>query len=320
MPDRRLRILRRAGARRNWRVRCALCACWLCALASASARAQELEPKAYANAPVGLNFFIAGYAGSEGGVVVDPALPLENANLTVHSGLLAYARSFEAWGRSAKFDLIAPYAWLSGTAEIDGETAERDVSGWADPRLRVSVNVFGAPAMSLREIADYRQDLIVGASLEVRAPVGQYDEARVVNLGANRWAVKPEIGLSKAAGRWTFELAAAASFYEDNDDYLTNHTREQAPIYSAQFAVIHSFPGGIWVAAAGTFYTGGRTSIDGVEGGDLQENSRVGVIVTFPVSRRYSLKVFANTGVSTRTGNDFDGAGVVCQYRWGGGL
>jgi hypothetical protein len=297
----------------------ALCECWL-AVAIAPCRAQELEPRAYANAPVGLNFLIGGYAYSEGGLAVDPSLPLENAQLEIHTSLLGYARSLEAWGRSAKFDIVAPYASLSGTADVAGQPRQREVSGWADPRLRLSINLIGAPAISLRELATYRQNLIVGLSLQVWAPVGQYDDDKVVNLGANRWAIKPELGLSKALGRWTIELAAAAAFFENNDEYAIDRTREQDPIYSAQCSVIYSFPRGVWMAVGGTYYTGGRTTVDGVRGNDLQENSRFGVIVTLPINRNNSLKLYANTGVSTRVGTDFDSSGVAWQYRWGGGL
>ena len=288
--------------------------------ASAPCRAQELEPRAYANAPIGLNFLIGGYAYSEGGLAVDPSIPLENAKLEIHSSVFAYARSFEAWGRSAKFDVIAPYASLSGTADVAGQPREREVSGWADPRLRVSVNLVGAPALSLREIQAYRQNVIVGLSLQAWAPVGQYDTDRVVNLGANRWVIKPELGVSKALGRWTLEFAAAASFYEDNDEYQSNRTREQEPIYSAQCSVIYSFTQGVWIAAGGTYFTGGRTTIDGVQGDTLQENTRFGVIVTLPINRNNSLRLYANTGVSTRIGTDFDSTGIAWQYRWGGGL
>lgn len=284
------------------------------------ANGQELEPRAYANAPVGLNFLIVGYGYSEGGLVTDPAIPLENANIRIHSQVLAYARSFSVMGRSAKFDVGLPYASLSGTADVAGQPAEREVSGWADPRLRVSINLYGAPALTMKEAAGYRQNLIVGASLQVLAPTGQYDPARLINLGSNRWAVKPEIGVSKAMGRWTLELAAAAAFYEDNDDFFGGKLREQDPIYSVQGGAICNFGGGVWAAVGATYYTGGRTTVDGVRGNDLQENMRAGVIVTVPVNRHNSVKLYANTGVSTRTGSDFDTGGVAWQYRWGGGL
>jgi hypothetical protein len=186
--------------------------------------------------------------------------------------------------------------------------------------LRFSVNLYGAPALSLKEFVGYRQDLLIGASLQISAPLGQYDADRLVNIGNHRWTIKPELGISKALGPLTLELDASVSFYTDNHDFFGDQTRAQNPIYSVQGHAIYSLRSGIWVAVDGTYYTGGRTTIDGVEGNDLQHNSRVGLTIALPVNRRNSLKLYASTGVSTRTGSDFDTVGVAWQYRWGGGL
>lgn len=161
---------------------------------SACACAQEIEPRSYSNAPVGVNFLIAGYAYAQGGLSLDPALPIMNAHLGMSTDIFAYARSFDFLGNSAKFDVIAPYAKLSGAADYLGRRLQRDVSGFNDPRFRLSVNFHGAPALSASEFRDYRQQLIVGASVQVSAPWGQYDPQRLVNIGSNRWSVKPESG------------------------------------------------------------------------------------------------------------------------------
>jgi hypothetical protein len=238
----------------------------------------------------------------------------------VHSAILAYARALDVWGRSGKVDVVLPYAWLSGTAEVEGQPRARDVSGLADPRLRVSVNFYGAPALALPEFAHYRQDVILGASLQVSVPLGQYDPDKLVNIGTNRWSVKPELGLSKAWGPLTLELTSGVTLYTDNHDFFGGKTRAQAPIYSVQGHVSYTLGAGIWVALDGTYYTGGRTTVDGVEGNDLQQNSRLGVTVALPVHRYLSVKLYGSTGVSTRTGSDFTAGGLFFQYRWGGGL
>lgn len=290
------------------------------ALAIAEAGAQEIEPRAYSNIPRDVSFLVAGYAFSDGGLVTDPALPLEDADLRTHRTALAYARAIEIGGQSGKIDVVLPYAWLSGAGQLGGEPVSRSVSGFGDPRLRVAINLFGAPALAVRDLGSYRQDVIVGASLQVSVPLGQYDDTRAINIGSNRWFVRPELGVSKALGRWTLELAAAATFYTDNDDFYGGQTREQDPIYSVQGGVIYGFKNGVWLALNGTYYTGGRTTVDGVEGDDLQENSLVGLTVALPVDRRNSVKVYASTGVATRIGTDADTIGIAWQYRWGGGL
>jgi hypothetical protein len=193
-------------------------------------------------------------------------------------------------------------------------------SGLADPRLRFSVNLYGAPALSFQEFASYQQDLIIGASLQASVPLGQYDADKLVNIGTNRWAFKPELGISKALGPLRLELSTGVTFYTDNHDFFGGKTRAQAPIYSVQGHMSYDLGAGIWVAVDGTYYTGGRTTVDGVEGNDLQKNSRLGVTVALPVNRHTSIKLSGSTGVSTRTGSNFNAGGVFLQYRWGGGL
>jgi hypothetical protein len=293
-------------------------ACIACLAASTPARSQDAEPRSYSNAPVGTHFLIAGYVYTQGGIAFDPALPIENVDLTTSSGIVAYATAFDVLGLSAKFDAIVPYTWLSGSAEYQGEPVERDVNGFADPRFRVSVNLYGAPALSAAEFAGYRQDLIVGVSLQVQAPWGQYDSSRLVNIGTNRWWVKPELGVSKALGPWTLEFAAGGTFYADNDDFYGGKHRSQDPLYSMRGHAIYNFRSGIWASLDATWFVGGRTTVNGILDNNLQQNWRVGATLTLPVDRQNSVKFNLSSGVSARTGNGFDLAGIAWQYRWGG--
>jgi hypothetical protein len=284
------------------------------------AYAQDLEPRAYVNTPIGLNFLIAGYGYASGGVATDPSLPLQNAHLQTHGLVLAYARSLDVWGKSGKVDVVLPYAWLSGSADVAGQPREREVSGFGDPRLRFSVNLYGAPALSLQEFASYRQDLIIGASLQVSLPLGQYDPDKLVNIGTNRWSVKPEFGISKAWGPLTLEATAGVTFYTTNDDFFGGKSRAQAPLYAVQGHLIYNFGAGVWGGVDGTYYTGGRTTTDGVKNNDFQGNTRLGFTFALPVNRHNSVKLYASTGVSTRTGSNFNAGGIAWQYRWGGGF
>lgn len=282
--------------------------------------AQELEPRAYTNLPVGLNFIIAGYSYQTGGVLFDPAIPLENAKINTHSTLLAYARSIKVGRMSGKVDAILPYAWLSGSADFMGTHGSREVAGLADPRLRMSVIFIGGPALPLSGFKDYKQNFVMGASMQVYFPIGQYDPEKLVNLGTNRFTFKPEIGISKTIKQLILELALAGQFYTVNNNYYNNQTMSQDPIGSIQGHINYNFRGGIWAAFDGTIYWGGKTTIEGVEGDNLQQNSRLGFTFALPLNIHHSLKLNLSTGVSTRTGSDFDAVTMVWQYRWGAGL
>jgi hypothetical protein len=284
------------------------------------ALAQDIEPRAYSNAPIGVNFLIAGYAYTRGGVSFDSSLPITDPQLTTSNAVIAYARVLDLWGQSGRVEAVVPYAWLSGNAEYNGETLQRTVNGLTNAAFRLSANLYGAPSLTLKEFAGWEQDLIVGASFRVTVPWGQYDNTKLVNIGTNRWSFKPEVGVSKAVGPWTLELTAAATFFTDNDDFYGGKTRAQDPIYSVQTHVIYSSRLGIWASLDATYFAGGRTTIDGVRNSDLQQNWRVGGTLSFPVDLHNSIKFYANSGVSARTGNDYDLLGVAWQYRWGGGL
>ena len=180
--------------------------------------------------PTGLHFLVTGYGFSEGGIATDPSAVLQNPHLTVHGPVLGYGHTFGVAGKSAKFDVVLPWAFVSGSADLGGVRQERNISGMADPKVRVSVNFYGSPALTLKEFRGYRQDLIIGASLQVSLPFGQYDPERLVNIGTNRWAFKPEIGISKAWGPVTLDLAAAATLFTTNTDFFGGKTREQDPV------------------------------------------------------------------------------------------
>lgn len=282
--------------------------------------AQDLEPRAYTNIPVGLNFLLVGFAHSEGGIPLDPSSLLEDAKVESRTGVLAYSRSLGLGGRSGSVNLIIPYSRLSGSALVDGDRRSRTVRGLGDPALRFTYNFFGAPALDLKDFRSYRQRTIFGTSLLVKIPIGRYEPSKLLNIGTNRWTVKPELGVSRVIGRWIVEAAAAAAFFTDNDDFFGGNEKKQDPIYSLQGHVILPFRPGLWGALDATYYAGGRTTVNGEEKDNLQQNWRLGATLAVPVDRRNSIKLYASTGVHTRTKSNFDLFGLAWQYRWGGGL
>ena len=234
--------------------------------ADVSAPAQELEPRSYTNTPVGLNFLLVGYLYAEGKMAFDPSTNIENTRFRTNTGLLAYARSLDVLGQSAKFDIVLPYTSFSGHGTVNDEPKDRAMSGLNDPRFRFSINFYGAPALSVKEFANYKQDLIIGASFQVSAPLGQYDDTKLLNIGNNRWSFKAELGISKALGPWTLEVAPSVIFFTDNTDFYNGNTLAQAPFYAVQGHVLYSFQSGVWVSLDGTYFTGGHTTLNGVTG------------------------------------------------------
>jgi hypothetical protein len=283
-------------------------------------RAQSMEPLSYTNAPIGLNFLIAGYGYQTGNVLLDPSLPLKNVKATVDDAFLAYSRIIDFWGQSGSVALAIPYAWLSAAGDVFEQHMKVDRTGLADLTLRLSVNLYGAPALSLKEFSGYHQDTIIGVSLQVTAPSGEYIPSKLINIGTNRWSIKPELGVSKALGRWTFESAVGVTLFTDNNEYFGANTRHQNALLSVQGHAIFNLSRKMWAALDATYYTGGRTSLNGNGDNDLQSNSRWGGTYAYSVSRQNSAKLYFSSGVVARTGSEFRIYGIGWQYRWGAGL
>ena len=286
---------------------------------AAKAKAQDAEPRLYTNTPVGLNFLLAGYIYSQGKIAFDPSSSTIDAQFQSHTGTLAYVRSFDFGGQSAKFDVIVPYSAFSAHGLAAGQPREREMSGLGDPLFRVSVNLFGSPALSVKEFANYKQDLIVGVTLQVSAPLGQYDDTKLLNLGNNRWSFRPELGISKAWGPWTLEVAPSVTFFTDNPDFFNGSKFAQAPLYLIRGDIIYNFPSGAWISLEGSYFAGLRTTVNGIKDDNEQENVRAGLTLALPVDRNNSVKFHASTGIYTRTGSEFSIVGMAWQYRWGAG-
>ncbi len=286
-------------------------------LAPTLAAAQSLDPRAYSNLPVGLSFLLAGYAHSQGEVAIE-GLPLQDGRTRVHALPVGYVRSLDVFGSSGNLALLLPLVDLTATGSLDGVTeARREISGLADPTLRLAVNFYGAPALRPAQFGAWRQDLIVGASLALTAPLGQYDEQRLINIGSNRWSIKPELGLSQAFGQWTVELAAGATWFTRNDEFFNGTVRRQDPVYSAQMHLTRHLGRGRWGAFSASYYEGGRNSIDGVEREQKLGGTRLGLTVSLPGERHNSIRLSAHGGLNARTGSDFKGLGAIWQHLWG---
>jgi hypothetical protein len=285
----------------------------------ADADAQEAEPRSYTNTPIGVNFLIAGYVYAQGKIAFDPSTAIADTKFHSNTEVLAYVRSFDVGGQSAKFDVIVPASSFSAQGIVNGQPREREMSGLGDPRFRVSFNLLGAPALSAKDFANYKQDLIVGVSLQVSAPLGQYDDSKLLNLGNNRWSFRPELGISKAWGPWTFEVAPSVTFFSNNTDFVGGNTFAQAPIYAVQGHILYNFQSGVWMALDGVYFAGGRTALNGVKSDNEQASTRAGFTLALPIDTHNSLKLSASAGITTRTGSEFSAVGVAWQYRWGDG-
>jgi hypothetical protein len=265
---------------------------------------------------MGTQFVLLGYGHQSGDVLLDASLPLKDVSVKLNAASVGYGRTFNLAGRQANVAVLFPY--ICGTAQ--GTVFEDQVSvrrsGGGDVRVRFSTLLKGGEPLNPREFAQRKPSTIIGASVSIVVPSGQYDPARLVNPGSNRWAFKPELGVSKPKGRWTFEGMGGTWLFGANKSFLGSSRREQKPMASFQGAVIYTLRPRMWVSGNATYYLGGSTVINEKENEDRQKNARIGATFSYPLNRRQSLKIAWAKGVTTRIGSNLNTFAVGWQFAW----
>jgi hypothetical protein len=285
-------------------------------LVPVSARAQELEPGAYWPIPTGLNIATISNSFNFGDVAFDPSAPIDEASAKINTTALAFTRAFGLAGRSANATVIVPVVGGHVEGLYFGDFTEVDRFGLADPRLRFAMNLYGAPSMTPKEFASFNWRTLVGVSLTAAPPLGQYDSAKLINLGNNRWSFKPEIGMSRHYGKWVIEGMAGVWLFTDNTDFFGGRTRQQDPIVATQVHLTYRFKRSMWLAADANYFTGGRTTIGGKQSLDLQRNSRVGATFSQAFGRGHAIRASVSRGAYTTIGADFTSIAVGYNYAW----
>jgi len=285
-------------------------------LGALSASAQELIPAAYTPAPTGVNVISIASYFNDGDIAFDPSGPIEDGSGEIFVSTLTYARTLGLFGRSTSLTVILPYVVgdIEGLYLGEQEYAER--SGIGDAAVRLGLNLYGGKAMTPADFAQYRPKTLIGTSLTITAPTGEYDSSKLINIGTNRWSAKAEIGFVQVVGKWSFDAYVGGAFFTTNTDFAGGVDRSQDPIFSAQLHARYLFRRGLWAAADANFWYGGKTTIDGATGDDLQENSRVGLTVVWQVKPRHGLRFATSCGAFTRIGGDFTSVGMAYSYNW----
>jgi Putative MetA-pathway of phenol degradation len=274
---------------------------------TSGSNAQDLDPRAYSHVPKDGTVLVTGFAYSSGGVVTDPSIALEDLKASLQMPSLAGVRTFGFFGMTSQVLVALPYAFGQASAKINGQPESVSRNGFSDLRLRWSVLFKGAPALTLPEFRKAPRKTILGASVMVVAPTGQYFEEKLINLGANRWAFKPELALSHPFGKkWMIDFYSAVWLFTSNNNfYPGTSVRSQDPLGALQAHLSYNVSLRAWVALDLTYYGGGASTVNGVQKDDRQSNSRIGVTLVHPTGKMSAIKLAASTGAVVRLGANF---------------
>jgi hypothetical protein len=287
-------------------------------------RAQDLVPRAYVIAPVHSNAVILTYSFYTGGLLFNNVLPITGANATINISVFSYYHTLSFFGRSANITASLPYGVgnFQGTFKDNENRLYR--SGLLDSTFRFSVNLIGGPAMSLKEFQSWSQKTILGVSLKVVAPTGQYDGTKLINNGANRWAFKPELGYSRRWGHWVLDAYGAVWFFTTNPEFWSHNqfvpglqAQSQEPIGAFEGHLSYDVKPRLWFSLDANAWFGGRTSLNGIEDSQtFQTSSLIGASASIPLSKHQSLKVGYSRGDYVRFGGNYQNVSVAWQYSW----
>ena len=288
--------------------------------------AQDLTPRAYVITPVHTNTVVLTYSFKDGSVLFDPTLPITNSTGTLNVTICSFYHTLSFFGHSANITAILPYTVGTFQGDVNGKPGSIYRSGLLDSSFRFSVNLKGGPAMTVKEFSAWRQKTIVGASVRVEAPTGQYDPTKLVNPGTNRWAIKPEIGLSRRVGKWIFDGYAGVWFFTANPEFFSHNSVSpgvnslgQAPIGSLETHVSYDFKQRLWASFDWNYWYGGNRTLNGkVTPNSLQANSRIGATASVPLNKHQSLKFSYSYGDVVRIGGNYHSVAIAWQYIWFG--
>jgi len=287
-----------------------------------SVSAQDLEPRRWSHLPVGQNIVGVGYVYTEANIFFSPVLKISDGTSRINSLGFTAIHTFDLAGKSARFSLLLPY--LSGRWEgnVDDEFQIIHRRGTGDPRLRLSVNLYGAPALRGVQYEQYRAEhttnTVVGASIAVTAPLGKYRDERLINIGNNRWSVRPQIGVVHTRGPWSFELTGSAFVFTDNDSFVENLILKQKTVFALQTHVIYTFKQGLWTSLSTGYGTGGRIRIDQQDTNFKVDNWVWAASLGLPIGKTQSLKMTWLSGrTQNRVGRDSDNLLLSWSMRWG---
>ncbi len=289
-------------------------------IAVCSLLAQDLDPRAYLWLPIKTNTVVTGYSFSQGGVVTDPTLPIEDLEATVHGASLGYVHTFGLFGLTSSAMVAVPYSWVEASGKVVGQSQSITRSGLADTRMRLTVMVHGAPAAGVAEIMKAPKKTLVGVSLNIGAPTGEFFSDKLINIGTHRWSFKPEVGLSQPLGkRWLIDAYAGVWLFTTNYSFYPGTSkRSQYPMGAFQVHISYNITPRFWIAYNATYYVGGTSSIDDMIKDDRQSNTRIGLTAVMPVGKSNSIKLAASTGAIVRVGQDFTTFSFGWQHSWFG--
>jgi hypothetical protein len=292
--------------------------CGLCNVISA----QELTPRRWSHLPSDLNVIGYGQVYTEGDIYFDPVLQAEDVEMEIHTSAIRYIRTFKFLEKSARAEFFQGYQKAEWTGKLDGVDTTANREGLTDSTFRLAVNLYGAPPLKGKAFKEYRQSVakketLIGAGLIVTVPTGKYHNDKLLNVGGNRYVIRPQLGIQHNRGKWTYETTLSTWIYTKNDDFWGGNELEQDPFLAMQGHLIYTYKPGIWICGSLGYGEGGESQINGIDKSDRKRNLAWALSTGYSFTPRFGVK-FAYIGTETQTDKGFDSTNFAlgASYVW----
>lgn len=286
-------------------------------LNSISSLAQDLEPRFLSSMPLKTNFTGLVYGYSYGDILLN-AQEIEGLNAKLNTTAVYYGRSFKLFNKSAKFDVAVPYAFGKLNALVSQVDSTIYKNGIVDPTLRVSIILIGETPHGLKEFSKREiKKFKLGVAFKIKAPIGNYDETKLINLGANRWGFQLKTAASyQPTKKIILEFHIDSWFFTENSSFNNGNTLTQKPLLTTQLHMAYLFNPKFWVSGSIGQVALGETSINGIEQDNNQKNSRYGFTASYKLNKLGSLKFSVTNGLYIASGGKFTSVLLGYSYTW----
>lgn len=276
--------------------------------------AQDIEPRRWTPLPLGSHVIGGGYVHTFGDILFDPVLQAEDVTIAIDAAALSYVQPLKIGNRLGRLDVLLPYVSAEWTGLLQGVPTQISRTGFSDPRIRFSVNLIGPKALNAQDLMAYYAErptnTMLGASISVTLPLGQYAGDRLLNLGQNRFVFRPQVGFVHNWGLWAYEFTASVFLYTDNNDFFNNQKRKQDPTFAAQTHLIKRFKNRMWTSVSAGYGLGGQSIVDSQPNNDERGDFLYSWAFGFPITKKQSAKVFYLHSESVKAiGSDTDSIG-----------
>jgi hypothetical protein len=257
---------------------------------------QDIEPRRWNPLPLKSDVLAVGYANTSGSIIFDPLLQAEDVTVSVNSIVVSYIRPFKMGNKLARLDVILPYSNATWRGLLSGVPTSVHRDGFSDSRVRLSINLTGAPAGSGKELQEYLAthpvNTTLGVSLAVTLPLGQYFEEKLINLGQNQFVFTPQVGFVHNWKSWSYELTGSVSFFTKNPNFSNGQDKVLDPVFALQTHLIKTFKPRYWASLSLSYGLGGQSVVNRQPNNDERGDIQYGLAFGFPLIKKQGMKIF----------------------------